>query len=88
MRIHIGVVDVAVPEQIADNVISEIDGRGSTVTSTSKVDPIQLPEVGVTVYEKVIGAFVELTNVPDVNDVAVLALDIPLTPFTVGALHA
>ncbi len=77
-----------VPLQIAAGVnVEESAGVGLTVAKTSNADPTQLPDVGVTEYVIEIAAFVELTKVPDVNDVAALPLDMPERPVAVGALH-
>ena len=86
----VGVVDVDVPEQIAESATAAIDGLGLTVTVTSNVSPVQFPDLGVTVYVTVIAAFVEFTSVPVANEVvalATLALDIPERPVTTGASH-
>ena len=45
-------------------VMAVIDGFGLTVTVTVKVDPGQLPDVGVTVYVAVCAVFVGLVSVP------------------------
>ena len=63
------------------------DGLGLTVTAMLNGAPEQLPDVGVTEYVTVIGAFVELTNVPDVNELAAVPLDIPVRPKADGAVH-
>jgi len=43
-----GVVEVDVPEQIAERAIASIDGLGLTVTDTLNGVPEQLPDLGVT----------------------------------------
>jgi hypothetical protein len=63
------------------------DGLGLTVTVMLNGAPEQLPAVGVTEYVTIIGAFVELTNVPDVNELAAVPLDIPVRPKADGAVH-
>jgi hypothetical protein len=85
-----GVVDVDVPEQIDVRSMAAIDGLGLTVTDTSNVSPVQSPDIGVTVYVTVMAAFVEFTSVPVENVVvalAIVALDMPERPATVGASH-
>jgi hypothetical protein len=43
------VVEVVPAEQIAESVMSAIDGFGLTETDTVNVDPVHTPDVGVTV---------------------------------------
>ena len=82
----VGVTVNAVSLHVA-GVCGVTNGFGSTVTETLKAVPTQLPEVGVTEYVTPIAELVELTKVPDVNNVAALPIDIPERPVTVGALH-
>ena len=59
-------------------------GVGLTVTITSKVNPAQEPETGVTVYTTFIGALVLLVNVPEIADSFVPDWA-PVIPVTIGA---
>ena len=59
-----GVTENAAALQVAA-VIAVTAGLGFTVTVTVKVEPVQVPDVGVTVYVAVCAVFVGLVSVPD-----------------------
>ena len=63
-------------------------GFGLTVTVTVKVDPTQVPDVGVTVYVAVCAELVGLLRVPVIL-AGVPTLDAPpvIPPVTPGAAH-
>jgi len=68
------------------SVIFVIAGFGFTVTVTVKVTPVQLPDVGVTVYVAVWTAFVGLVRVPEILTPA--PANPPVTPpVTAGAVQ-
>jgi hypothetical protein len=59
----------ALPLQMAAGVWFVTLGVGLTVTVTVKVFPVQVPDLGVTVYTTLMGALLLFVNVPEVNDV-------------------
>jgi hypothetical protein len=61
-----------------------MEATGLTVTVTVKVAPVQLPEIGVTVYGTLIGAFVVFDKVP-VIELTLLPAEVPVIPETDGA---
>jgi hypothetical protein len=61
-------------------------GVGFTLTVRVKVAPVQLPEIGVTVYGTSIGAFVVFDKVP-VIELALLPAEVPFIPETDVAIH-
>jgi len=63
-------------------------GFGLTVTVTVKVDPTQVPDVGVTVYVAVCAVLVGLLRVPVIlAGVPTLAAPPVIPPVTPGAAH-
>ena len=63
-------------------------GFGLTVTVTVKVDPTQVPDVGVTVYVAVCAVLVGLVSVPVIlAGVPTLAAPPVIPPVTPGAAH-
>ena len=80
------VVVKAVPLQIVA-VCAGITGFGFTVAVTVKVAPVQLPEVGVTVYVAVCDTLVGLVSVPKIVVCAVPNNPPVREPVTVGAAH-
>src|SRR5215472_6415557 len=62
-------------------------GTGLTVTVTVKVEPVQLPDVGVTVYVAVCAVLVGLVSVPVILAWLVPAAPPVMPPVTVGADH-
>jgi hypothetical protein len=79
-----GVVVKASPLQVA-LVMLEIAGLGLTVTINVKVEPAQVPEVGVTVYVAVWGVLVGLVKVPVMLAAPDPAAPPVSPPVTVGA---
>jgi hypothetical protein len=69
----------------ADVVIAVTAGTGLMVTVTVKVDPVQLPAVGVTVYVAVCGVLVGLVKLPLMLAAAVPAAPPVRPPVTTGA---
>jgi len=76
---------VAVALQIVRGLAVVTFGFGLTVTVTVKDDPVQLPDVGITVYVAVSTAFVGLTRVPLIFAAAVPAAPPEIPPVTTGA---
>jgi hypothetical protein len=68
----------------ADEVIFVIAGHGLTVTVTVKGVPVQLPDVGVTVYVAVCAVFVGFKRVPDMFAWLVPVAPPVMPPVTTG----
>ena len=60
------------------------EGLGFTVTVTVKSEPVQDPEIGVTVYTTLIGALVVLVKVPEI-EAATEPEEVPVMPAILGA---
>jgi len=82
----VGLATNVEPLHIAD-VMLLIAGTGFTVMDTVNVDPVQLPDVGVTVYIAICGELPGLTSVP-VMFAPDPARPPVIPPVTVGAVQA
>ena len=82
-----GVMLNALPLQ-AEPVIAVMDEFGFTVTVTTKLLPVQLPDTGVTVYLAVCVVLEISVSFPDILEAAVeFAAPPVMPPVTVGAVQ-
>ena len=65
--------------------IAFIEGTGSTVIVTEKVGPVQVPDLGVTVYVAVCEVFEGLFRVTEILEAFVPAAPPVIPPVTAGA---